>query len=355
MAQQDDEDELPTAYLFLDDGGDVVRVTVDRARMMFGSDEDNDVRIPGEGVAGHHAVLYYKGRQFTLSSLSATAPRVNGKPIQGARNMFNGDVIEIGGTQMVFVRVPAVSDTCLQIAVCEPGEEHWFALMNRPVIQVGHTVGDLLVPDDFVKNPHCVIENFCAGVLYVVNLDDKRGTLVNEVRIHGRRRLVDGDVISVGATDLVIRVHSKTALPGVDELVPLKERARARFLAESEAAGDAAAPRRTVRQILEDGTEQDGPDRFYSVDSDFEEDHLDRSYYLPEHKRAAVPSSLDEHLDEEAGAGHTMLIPVDAKGREKKMRWYAPEDDSDKRRRGADPDADLETRQDIPVAKKTTD
>ncbi len=350
MAQQGD-DELPTAYLFLEDEGDIYRISVDRPRMIFGRDEDNDIVIRDERVAGHHAVLYYKGRQFTLSSLTEGSTRVNGKPVPGARNLFNGDVIDIAGNQIVFVREPRVSDTCLQIAVCEPGEEHWFALMNRPVIEIGHAIGDLLVPDDFVADPHCVIENFCAGVLHIVNLDERRGTLVNEVRIHGRRRLVDGDIISVGATDLVVRVHSKTALPGLGDLLPLQERQRAR-IATDDMTEDPARPKRTVRQILGDASEADHPDRFYTVMGDFEEDAQDRSYYLPEHRVAQAPSSLDAHLDEEAGAGHTMLIPLDSKGREKKVRWYGPDDGSGAGRRGEPVVEDHETMQDIPVASR---
>ncbi|HEX7509241.1 MAG TPA: SpoIIE family protein phosphatase [Polyangia bacterium] len=69
------------------------------------------------------------------------------------------------------------------------------------------------------------------GLFYVVDLDSSNGTYVNNIRVHGERRLADGDVVTLGGTPLVFR-ETELPTPGetanlgvvraefVDELTP---------------------------------------------------------------------------------------------------------------------------------------
>lgn len=349
-------DDLPVAYLYLEDGEDIFRVHLDRPRVLIGRAGDNDVVIRDQRIAAHHALIYFDKGRYLLTSASEGPVAVNGQDLDRARALFNGDVIDLQGTLLTFIKVPTVSDSVVQLGIQTGGEIPWFALINRPLVEIGSTRGDLLIADDFIGAPHCLIENFCAGAQYLVNVDEELGTLLNGRRVTRRMRLSDRDVVRIGATDLTIRIQRLRALPSPDSLIPLHDLDRARRRGGDEHADEAplldARPRRRIREILEEHERTEDPDLMFRL-NDFEADDAeDKPYYLPEHRRAVAPSAMDSVLDEESRAGHTMLIPMDTKGKVKKDRYYLPETPEPARGGGGpgptEPRQDEETRQDLP-------
>lgn len=348
--------ERPTAFLYLEDGEDIFRVHLNRPRMLIGRTDDNDIAIRDAGVDEHHAVIYWASGHYVLSVVSKNPGVVNGKVVEGPRRLYNGDVVDLGGNIMTFIKVPRVSDTVVQMGICGPGEVPWFALVNRPIVAVGHRAGDIRLPDEFVGSPHCVIENFCAGALFLVNLDKERGTKRNGVRVLKRSRLADGDVLTLGATEVAIRVQPSSALPSPTELVPLHGVERAQVREEDRRAPEEEAPswkgaRRTVRQILEDHDRAERGDEMRELVHDFEsEDDEERAYYLPDHKKKEAPSAMEGRLDGDVESGVTMMIPMDKDGRHKKVRYYLPEKAEDGKNRTHAAEAEvLDTRNDVPV------
>ncbi len=347
----------PQAFLYLEDGQDIFRVHLDRPRMLLGRGEDNDITIRDDSVDEYHAVIYWASGHYILSVVSKNQGVVNGKVIEGPRRLYNGDVIDLGGNVMTFIKMPRVSDTVVQLGIWGPSEVPWFALINRPIVTLGHKDGDIRLPDEFVGSPHCVIENFCAGALYLVNRDRERGTKINGTRILQRKRLHDGDVLTLGATQVAVRVQPSSALPAPTELVPLQgvERAQVRQETGDDSPEDVEAPwqgkRRTVGEIMDDVERSERGEFMREVVHDFEsEDEEDVPYYLPEHEEVQAPSAMDGRLDGEVESGITMMIPMDKAGRHRKVRYYMPDtqDDRDSRRH-ADKDETLETRQDVPT------
>jgi predicted component of type VI protein secretion system len=63
------------------------------------------------------------------------------------------------------------------------------------------TDNGIVLEDDQVSSRHCKIE-FADGAWHLSDLDSRNGTRVNDTTVRGRRRLNDGDVITVGATKL---------------------------------------------------------------------------------------------------------------------------------------------------------
>jgi pSer/pThr/pTyr-binding forkhead associated (FHA) protein len=58
-----------------------------------------------------------------------------------------------------------------------------------------------LAGDEFASAHHARVEARRDGV-WIIDLDSTNGTLVNEGRLNGRRKLRDGDVVKVGDTEL---------------------------------------------------------------------------------------------------------------------------------------------------------
>lgn len=213
----------PEAYLYLEDGDRIFRVSLNHSRMLIGSGKDNDVVIRDPLVAPRHAALTWNGRIFEVTTIAQTHDPVvvNGQPVAVTRRLVSGDVVQVARTKMRFVRVPRIADSVLQLCVMGSCEYPWFALWDRPLVRVGHTRGDMLINDEFLADPHFSFENLCVGALYIVNHDEHRGTTVNGQPVLGRRRVFDGDVVKAGVTKIVVRIQADRVLPHPKDAVPL--------------------------------------------------------------------------------------------------------------------------------------
>jgi len=329
MAEPDSE-SLPPAYLFLEDGDRIFRVHLDGPKLRLGSSEKSDVVIKSAEVEIEHAQIAFHAPHFVLSSSSQAPPSVNGKPLEGPRRLYNGDVVNLAGHIMTFVKRPAVSDTVIQLALWGAGEEPYFLLLNRPEFSLGYSDSDLRIADEFLGSPHCAIENFCAGVQFVVPIDEDRGVFIDGKRIRRRTRLQDGDVLTMGSTEVAVRLHPRRSLPSPTEAIPFDDVSRARLAADyqegdGELSGADRGPseaRRSVREILRDADASSG--RQVAMTDGFE-DEEDSLYYLPEGADGSRMVPVDGRIDEEAGDGHTMVLQVDGKGKAKRERYYLPD------------------------------
>lgn len=64
---------------------------------------------------------------------------------------------------------------------------------------------DIYIDDTKLSRQHFVIEND-NGVLYVMDLQSRNGTMLNGIRINSRQRLQNGDKIMAGLSDIIITV-----------------------------------------------------------------------------------------------------------------------------------------------------
>ena len=70
-------------------------------QMRLGSDADNDLALPGEKVAPHHALIQRQGFVYKITDLnSESGTYVNGKRITGATLLQSGDILLIGDTKL---------------------------------------------------------------------------------------------------------------------------------------------------------------------------------------------------------------------------------------------------------------
>jgi pSer/pThr/pTyr-binding forkhead associated (FHA) protein len=359
MAESETE-LMPNACLFLEDGDRIYRVHVNAARLTIGRSEKNDIVVKSKEMEAEHAEISFLDPHFVLSTSASIPPSVNGKILEGPRRLYNGDVINIAGNIMTFVKVPAISDTVVQLALWGAGEEPYFLLLSRPEFTLGHAKSDLRIADEFLGSPHCTIENFCAGVQFIVPIDEERGVLIDGSRIQRRTRLQDGDVLTLGSTEVAVRLHPRRSLPSPTESLPLDGVRRARVAEDLQGEGDLAkqsgsserVQRRRMREILQDAS-RDGQGMVELVDG-FDEEDNDGHYYLPDDTGRRRPVRVDARMEEEAGDGHTMVLQVDEQGKAKKERYYMP--DGEESGRVQERDAQMEregsrqTRMDIPQA-----
>jgi len=357
---ESETDLMPNACLFLEDSERIYRVHMNAARLTIGRSEKNDIVVKSEEMEAEHAEISFLAPHFVLSTSASIPPSVNGKILEGPRRLYNGDVLNIAGNIMTFVKVPATSDTVVQLALWGAGEEPYFLLLSRPEFTLGHENSDIRISDEFLGSPHCTIENFCAGVQFIVPIDEERGVLIDGGRIQRRTRLQDGDVLTLGSTEVAVRLHPRRSLPSPTESLPLDGVRRARVaedlqdeeqLAKRSGSSERAQKRR-MREILQEAS-RDGQG-LVELASGFDEEDNDGHYYLPDDSGRRRPVRVDARMEEEAGDGHTMVLQVDEQGKAKKERYYMPDKEESSRVRERDAQMEREgsrqTRMDIPQA-----
>ena len=195
------------------DEGRVERVRIGERRIIVGSDVRCDICLVGSSVRPRHASICFASGDHVLSTVSEGTTLVNGVPVKERTLLNNGDVIWIGGQELRFVRLQDVSATSLQLSICRRNEPHDILLTQRPELRIGHRVGEVRISDEFLSDPHCVIENPFPGLLFVVNRDAVRGTKLNGVRLIDREPLKDGDVLTLGTTTIHVNVLVGLAMP----------------------------------------------------------------------------------------------------------------------------------------------
>jgi phosphoserine phosphatase RsbU/P len=80
--------------------------------------------------------------------------------------------------------------------VTAEGEERTVPLTQDRVTIGRSRTADIHLPDEWLSRRHAEIQR-CEDGFYIVDLESKNGTLLNDARIQ-RQRLMDGDVISIG-------------------------------------------------------------------------------------------------------------------------------------------------------------
>lgn len=103
----DTQDVAPTTvkgfYLLVKDGEDKGKVfPLDKPVVRIGRDGDNEVPLRDHFASGQHARIKVENEQVVLYDLASTnGTRVNGKEVVKAE-LKEGDVVEIGKTQLTF-------------------------------------------------------------------------------------------------------------------------------------------------------------------------------------------------------------------------------------------------------------
>src|SRR4051812_14282141 len=94
--------------LTFEDEGGPRRVVVDKARFRVGRGEENDLRIGVAGLSRSHALLeVVAGRLYLSDRGSSNGTSVNGRTVQDAVEVYDGDRITLGNACTLVVSAGA--------------------------------------------------------------------------------------------------------------------------------------------------------------------------------------------------------------------------------------------------------
>jgi pSer/pThr/pTyr-binding forkhead associated (FHA) protein len=95
----------PGRYLAIDDGGDVVIISIGPGSMRLGRGQASDVALDDPSVSRRHAVVTRRDDAVVLwDDRSLNGVLVNGERVQHAA-LQDGDAIALGNVQMRFIAV----------------------------------------------------------------------------------------------------------------------------------------------------------------------------------------------------------------------------------------------------------
>jgi DNA-binding NtrC family response regulator len=210
--------------VFFRRGEEVLRVAVDRARLVLGRGEHSDVAIPDTEVSRQQVALLWDGERCRVEDLSGKGTRVAGQPITRGE-LADGADLTLGQWRAVF-RLRAGGDGAdattevghttsvqapdAQAARWQPAQVRVKQGLNESVHRLtgeGFTAGkdatcDLVLRDPFASSRHLKVTRR-DGVFHVVDLRSTNGTWLGPVRVF-EAEVPLPTVLRVGETELVL-------------------------------------------------------------------------------------------------------------------------------------------------------
>ncbi len=172
--------------------------------MKIGRAPDCEIRVDFATVSQRHAQLELKGGRYSIADLGSTnGTSVNGKMVEGAVDLTDGDIIRIGDLSGNSVALTyheegaEVRDALSTVAIrrLQVEGKDSFVLGRDPACDV-HLDGSL------VSWRHARVDKEAGGHA-ITDLGSTNGTFVNGQRVKGRRALKPADIIRIGAYKFV--------------------------------------------------------------------------------------------------------------------------------------------------------
>ncbi|RKH16652.1 FHA domain-containing protein [Corallococcus sp. CA047B] len=214
--------------VFFRRGEEVLRVAVDRARLVLGRGDSSDVAIPDPEVSRQQVALLWDGQQCRVEDLSGKGTKVAGKLVEKGE-LPDGADVELGQWRAVFRKHGASEDADLATdvgnatAVQGRDAQRWQAAQVRvkqgttetahrltgDSFTVGKDVGcDLVLQDRFISGKHLKVTRQ-DGVFHVVDLRSTNGTWLGPVRLFEAEVTLPTS-LRVGEAELILEVVPAT-------------------------------------------------------------------------------------------------------------------------------------------------
>jgi DNA-binding NtrC family response regulator len=208
--------------VFFRRGEEVLRVALERQRVVLGRSEDCDIVIPDPHVSRRHAALVHDGAHWRLEDLSGQGTVVAGQP-QRHSELPDGVDLRLGPWSAVFrergsggeaaptrtgrthvqsTEVPQEGLPAAQLRVKQGTTEHLHPLGSGS-LTVGKDPGnEVVLQDKFISGRHLRVTQRETG-FHVQDLNSTNGTFLDGVRLF-EAEVPMNTVLRVGETELVL-------------------------------------------------------------------------------------------------------------------------------------------------------
>ncbi|HEX8702556.1 MAG TPA: sigma-54-dependent Fis family transcriptional regulator, partial [Myxococcaceae bacterium] len=208
--------------VFFRRGEEVLRIGLERQRLVLGRGDDSDVVIPDPHVSRQQVALQHEGDRCLLEDLSGQGTLVAGKPMTRGE-LRDGADLQLGAWRALFRQRGSAADAgstqrehLTDVQAREATEQELPPAQVRvrrgstegvyPIGASGFTVGkdpenELVIADRFISGRHLQVTRSGVG-FHVRDLNSTNGTFLEGVRLF-EAELPLNTVLRVGETELV--------------------------------------------------------------------------------------------------------------------------------------------------------
>jgi ABC-type multidrug transport system ATPase subunit len=210
---------ISSAYLELNNRGQVIRFNLDRPEHRLGRSPDwADLLVPSDGwqvISGRHAVLRRQGAHYVICDGDGVSqPSTNGTFVNHTLIKPNPGFALTQSTQMQIGQNPENAIALTYVAPQLPGSAVVptklrldFKSITEFPVELGREPSNryaaLTLNAPMVSRHHATITR--SGTQYVLNDQSTNGTFINKQRVSRSQALNDGDTIQIGPFVLLFR------------------------------------------------------------------------------------------------------------------------------------------------------
>ena len=200
-------------------------VKVSRPFALLGRSEDSDVVIPENAVSARHAYLHLDPRGvYAVDLVTRTGTRINGAD-QPVGWLQPGDSLEVGGRKIELLRIRIDGilvdpPPCRVNLLADNGRDDLPAVTLEPLrstdppwvlgselVFLGWSAAcGIQIKDKAASRTHCALVRSTRGA-FLVDLHGRQ-TWVEDRLVQGAAQILDGDLITIGATQFTARVEA---------------------------------------------------------------------------------------------------------------------------------------------------
>lgn len=199
------------AYLFVDDDERIVRFRLGAERVGIGRDQGNDIWIEHPDVPKHALMIVRREGLDVMKVYDGASVRLNGVVVTKMHRLYGGDRVALADREFIYGRDDTPPDFAIALTIRDGREPVRAVVLRQTRIRLGRRAADVVIDDPSISDKHLRIEAYSTEGLFVCDLGSGLGTEVDDRKIDGRIRLLDGARIQIGRVQIIAHILDSEA------------------------------------------------------------------------------------------------------------------------------------------------
>jgi pSer/pThr/pTyr-binding forkhead associated (FHA) protein len=199
------------AYLFVDDDERIVRFRLGAERVGIGRDQANDIWIEHPDVPKHALMIVRRDGLDVMKIYDGASVRLNGVVVTKMHRLYGGDRVALADREFIYGRDDTPPDFAIALTIRDDREPVRAVVLRQTRIRLGRRAADVVIDHPSISDKHLRIEAYSTEGLFICDLGSGLGTEVDDRKIDGRIRLVDGARIQIGRVQIIAHILDSEA------------------------------------------------------------------------------------------------------------------------------------------------
>ncbi|MFZ9889065.1 MAG: FHA domain-containing protein, partial [Myxococcota bacterium] len=194
-------------------GQELMRVPIRGAVLTVGRDPSTDIHLDHRSLSRRHAQIERRGAALWVRDLgSHNGTFVNGKRVDEAQALVDGDVIEVGRYRLSLDGVEIAAGDTPVLTLTGPEGTHRFAMVGEEIVLGRATSCDIAISHQSISRRHLRLWREHHG-FFVEDLGSQNGTKLRGKRIQGPTRIEVGEQLQLSEFTLELGLLQQSVPP----------------------------------------------------------------------------------------------------------------------------------------------